>query len=111
MHVHNVYFWLMDDLEGQALAAFEGGLKALTNDPNVKSAYFGKPAETHRDVVEDTYTYGLVLVFDDLAAHNQYQAGAAHLKFVEDHASKWERVVVYDIQTLQHLAGATGEPA
>jgi hypothetical protein len=98
MHVHNVYFWLKDGLDSQALAAFEGGLKTLANDPNVKTGYYGKPADTHRDVVENTYTYGLVLVLDDLAAHDQYQAGAAHLKFVEDHASKWERVGVHDIQ-------------
>ncbi len=32
-------------------------------------------------------------------------AGAAHLKFIEDHASKWERVVVYDIQTKGGWAG------
>jgi hypothetical protein len=100
MHVHNVYFWLKDGLESQALAAFESGLKTLANDPNVKSGYYGKPANTHREVVENTYTYGLVFVFDDLADHDRYQAGAAHLKFVEDHASKWERAVVYDIEAL-----------
>jgi len=100
MHVHNVYFWLKDDLEDQTLAAFGKGLQALTDDPFVKYGYCGKPADTHRDVVENTYTYGLVLIFDDLAAHDQYQAGAVHLKFVEDHASKWDRVVVHDIQTV-----------
>ncbi len=100
MHVHNVYFWLKDGLQSQALAAFEQGLKVLANDSNVKSGYFGKPADTHRDVVENTYSYGLVFVFDDLAAHDRYQAGAVHLRFVEDHASKWEKVVVHDIQTV-----------
>jgi hypothetical protein len=100
MHVHNVYFWLKDGVEDQSLAAFENGLSALTHDPTVKSGYYGKPADTHRDVVENTYTYGLVLLFDDLAAHDQYQAGAVHLKFVEDHVSKWERVAVHDIQTV-----------
>ena len=99
MHVHNVYFWLKDGLEDQALAAFEAGLDMLANDPNVKSGYCGKPADTHRDVVDNTYTYGLVFVFDDLAAHDRYQAAADHVKFVEDNASKWERVGVYDIQT------------
>ena len=100
MHGHNVYFWLKDGLESQALAAFESGLKTLANESNVKYGYYGRPADTHRDVVDNTYTYGLALVFDDLATHDRYQAGAAHLKFVEDHASKWGRVVVYDIQTL-----------
>ena len=98
MHVHNVYFWLKQDLDNQAIAAFEQGLEALAKDPAIKSGYYGKPANTERDVVENSYTYGLVFVFDDLAAHDQYQTGEVHLKFVEDHLSKWERVVVYDIE-------------
>jgi hypothetical protein len=100
MHIHNVYFWLQNDLDHKDLAAFEQGLKALTNDPFVKSGYYGKPADTHRSVVENSYTYGLVLLFDALIAHDQYQKGAVHLKFVEDHASKWTKVVVHDIQTI-----------
>jgi hypothetical protein len=98
MHIHNVYFWLKNDLDSRALATFEQGLNALTNDPCVKSGYYGQPANTHREVVENTYSYGLVLIFDGLAAHDQYQAGTAHLKFVEEHAAKWEKVVVHDIQ-------------
>jgi hypothetical protein len=100
MHIHNVYFWLKSGLDEQALTAFEQGLNDLANDPAVKSGYFGKPADTHRDVVENSYTYGMVLVFDDMAAHDQYQVGAVHLKFVDDNASKWEKVVVYDIKTV-----------
>jgi hypothetical protein len=29
MHVHNVYFWLKQDLDNQAIAAFERELGAL----------------------------------------------------------------------------------
>ena len=100
MHIHNVYFWLKNNLDKEAFNAFEQGLETLTRDPVVKSGYFGKPANTDRDVVENSYSYGLVLVFNDLVAHDQYQAGAIHLKFVDDHLSKWARVVVHDIETL-----------
>lgn len=100
MHIHNVYFWLKKDLENEGFHAFEQGLESLTHDPVVKSGYFGKPANTDREVIENSYSYGLVLVFNDLVAHNQYQAGAIHLKFVDDHLSKWARVVVHDIETI-----------
>jgi hypothetical protein len=100
MHIHNVYFWLKNDLDPEAFNAFEQGLETLTRDPGVKTGYFGKPANTDRDVVENSYSYGLVLVFNDLVAHDRYQAGAIHLKFVGDHSSKWARVVVHDIETL-----------
>jgi hypothetical protein len=100
MHAHNVFFWLRNDLDGQALAAFEQGLNALTKEPTVKSGYYGKAADTQREVVDNSYTYALVLVFDDLAGHDRYQAGAVHREFIEEQASNWERLVVYDIQTL-----------
>lgn len=99
MHVHNVYFWLRQDLDRQELAAFEEGLEALAQDPAVQTAYFGKPADTRRGVVDSSYSYGLVLAFENRAGHDRYQAGPAHLKFLEEHTSKWERVLVYDIQS------------
>jgi hypothetical protein len=34
-----------------------------------------------------------------MAAHDRYQVGEAHQKFMADHAAKWEKVVVYDIET------------
>jgi hypothetical protein len=98
MHIHNVYFWLQDGLDSQVLDAFEQGLRSLTEAPEVRGGHFGKPASTRRDVVDSSYSHGLVLVFDDLAAHNAYQEGSAHLKFVADHGSRWTKVVVYDIQ-------------
>jgi len=99
MHVHNVYFWLKQDLDREAVAAFEQGLAELVKDPEIKSGYFGQSAGTKRDVVENSYAYGLVFVFEDLAAHDRYQVGEVHQKFVNAHLPKWERVVVYDIQT------------
>ena len=99
MHVHNVYFWLKNDTNQQASLSFEGWLNALTNDPAVSSGYFGTPADTDRDVVDNSYSYGLVLVFKNKAAHDQYQEGAVHAKFLEEHASKWGKVLVYDVRT------------
>ncbi|MGI9586089.1 MAG: Dabb family protein [Acidimicrobiia bacterium] len=96
MHVHNVYFWLKTDEPSED---FESGLRGLTQDPNVRASYFGTPAGTDRDVVENSYTYGLVLVFDDTAGHDSYQAGRAHLEFLDAHLESWGRVTVHDIAT------------
>lgn len=95
MHIHNVYFWLEG---GKADAEFEAGLKLLSEDENVRSGYYGRPAATDRDVVENSYTYGLVLTFDDLAGHDAYQAGNNHQLFLDGNMSKWNKVVVYDIE-------------
>ena len=99
MHVHTVYFWLKDDTNQNGMLTFEAGLKSLTNDPVVTKGYFGTPAGIDREVVDNSYTYGLVLVFPNKSAHDQYQEGAVHKKFLEEHASKWEKVLVYDVRT------------
>ena len=96
MHVHSVYFWL--NYTAPSLE-FESGLDSLTQDPNVIAGYFGRPASTDRDVIDSSYSYGLVLVFEDRAAHDAYQEGAAHLTFLDDHLARWDKVVVHDIDT------------
>ena len=99
MHVHNVYFWLKKDLSDEDIAVFVQGLDALIGDPDVKTGYYGIPADTHRDVVENSYSFGLVLVFDDIAGHDRYQVGNIHDEFLAANKLKWEKFVVYDIET------------
>ena len=98
MHIHNVYFWLKDDQSNESRAEFEEGLAWLTGDAAVSVGYFGQPAGTQRDVIENSYSYGLVLAFEDMAAHDRYQEGAAHLRFLDKNMEKWSKVVVYDIE-------------
>ena len=98
MHIHNVYFWLKEGLSEADVAALEHGLDTLTHDPAAKGGYYGKPAATDRGVVDNSYHYGLVVVFDDLAAHDAYQTGDVHQAFVAAHADKWARVLVYDVE-------------
>ena len=100
MFIHNVYFWLKPGLDDEAVDSFAQGLDTLARDPAAKGGYYGVPAATDRGVVENSYTYGLVVLFDNLAAHDRYQEGPVHLEFLAAHSDQWERVVVYDIQTL-----------
>ena len=99
MHIHNVFFWLRKDTNQNGMLTFEAGLKSLTNDPSVAQGYFGTPAATEREVVDDSYSYGLMLVFPNKSAHDEYQEGAVHKKFLDEHGSKWEKVQVYDVRT------------
>jgi hypothetical protein len=103
MQNHNVYFWLKEELSNSALLEFEKGLETLTKTPLVISSYYGKPANTSRAVVDNTYSYGLTLVFKNTKDHNLYQADPVHLAFVDKNASKWTKVLVYDIETKKTL--------
>lgn len=98
MHIHTVFFWLWKTLSDEEWQRFEQGLDLLTRDPNVLGRHIGKPAGTNRPVIDSSYDYCIVLHFDNLAAHNAYQAGKAHQDFLDGCASFWSRVQVYDIE-------------
>ena len=100
MHIHNVYFWLDESLTDDDIRAFEAGLRSLTEASDVQTGHYGKPASTEvRDVVDNSYSYGLVLCFDDSDAHDRYQISNTHQAFVDGHSARWTRVTVYDFQT------------
>jgi len=96
MFLHTVLFWLRDDLKSTELQAFEAGLNDLINIESVKFKFIGQPASTRRPVVDSSYSYKLVVGFDDLAGHDFYQEAPLHLKFIEDCRSFWTRVQIYD---------------
>ena len=106
MLVHSVYFWLKFDLSVTEIASFEKGLQELSTIPAIHRAFYGKPAATEkREVVDDSYDYGLVVIFDNLVQHDKYQVHPTHQKFLNEHRDKWEKVQVFDIQDLGNTAG------
>ena len=96
MFVHAVYFWGHPTLSDADKQQWLRGLRTLPGIETVQQGYVGVPADTHRDVVENTYTYALILLFRDKDAHDRYQAHLTHLAFVETCARFWRKVVVHD---------------
>lgn len=99
MLIHTVYFWLPPELESDTVAAFEEGLEALTKISFVRHGYWGRPAATSRPVIDRTYSYGLAVIFDDMAGHDAYQVDPAHKAFLERFAPMWLKVTIYDTVT------------
>ena len=93
---HNVYFWMKNPNNIEQAAKLEAGIKSLANVNVVKDFRLGKPAPTNRDVIDNSYSYHLMLLFDNLEAQNAYQHDPIHEKFVEDCSELWKKVVVYD---------------
>lgn len=100
MHIHQVFFWLKDNLTLNEISDFEKGLLQLTRITSVKAGFFGKPAKTYRDVVERSYSYGLTLHFGSISDHDQYQRHTEHQDFVAKHAAKWDKVKIFDLETV-----------
>ena len=99
MFVHAVYFWGRPHLSETDTQNWLKGLHTLPGIEAVLQGYVGVPADTHRDVVENTYTYALILLFRDKEAHDRDQAHLTHLPFVETCARFWRKVVVHDSVT------------
>jgi hypothetical protein len=96
MFVHAVYFWGQPDLTDADREDWLKGLQTLPGIETVQQGFVGVPADTHRDVVENTYTFALILVFLDKNGHDRYQAHLTHLAFVETCARYWRKVIVHD---------------
>ena len=93
---HMVFFWLIND----TTEVKEQFLKELKNFvvqvEEIKKVHIGPPADTDRDVIDNTYSYSLVITFDSKKEHDIYQEHVAHKEFIENASSLWEKVLVYD---------------
>lgn len=95
--VHHVLFWLKNPQSPEDLAALLSGLNTLRQIPAVRELHIGVPAATEqRDVIDTSYSVSELMLFDDVAAQNEYQNHSVHTQFVANCSHLWERVVVYD---------------
>lgn len=98
MFTHCVFFWLKDDLSPAKVREFEAGLRALTTIPSVLHGFVGKPAATDRPIIDRTYSYGLTVVFKDLAGHDAYQDHPTHTPFRDVASAACKKIQIYDFE-------------
>jgi len=93
---HVVYFWLINDSK-EVGEKFEHELRKFIDQVDViRTSHIGKPAPTDRDVIDNTWTYSLILSFDSKKEQDHYQEHQAHLDFIDNASSLWKKVLVYD---------------
>ena len=100
MFVHTVFFWMkpgVTDVQRKKLVA--DCLEFLGKVPTVRQIWAGRPAQTPREVVDNSYDVGLTVVLDDKAGHDVYQEHPLHIDFIKRNKFTWERVQVYDYLT------------
>jgi hypothetical protein len=94
--VHHVFFWLKKTITRENREKFELGLKNLVTIEKIVGKQLGTPASTNRGVIDNSYSYSLLLTFKTKEDQDLYQIHPTHLKFIEECGDLWERVVVYD---------------
>jgi hypothetical protein len=94
---HVVYFWLNEPENPVQKKLFLNNLKEFIGSmDNILDSYIGVPADTNRDVVDNTYQYSLNLGFENKAQHDIYQDHPLHKLFIEKSVHLWKKVLVYD---------------
>ncbi|MFO8000123.1 MAG: Dabb family protein [Marinilabilia sp.] len=95
--IHHVFFWLKNPESKADRKQFEEAIRKLTTIEQIRESHFGVPAPTEeRDVVDHSYTYSLMLIFNNKEDQDKYQVHPDHKEFVDKNEHLWEKVAVYD---------------
>lgn len=93
--IHHVFFWLKENNSDNREQLIEG-LKKLSSVKTIKQFHIGVPADTNREVIENTYSVSWMILFDSAADQEGYQVDPIHLDFVKECSHLWEKVTVFD---------------
>ena len=94
--MHHVFFWLKQPDDEKIRSDFRDALVKLASIETVRFKHIGTPAATNREIIDTTYTFSLLVVFDDEKGHDIYQEHPIHDEFREKYADWWTRVQIYD---------------
>jgi hypothetical protein len=98
-YVHTVFFWLKQPDNLQDREKFEHELSTfLRNSKYAQTNFIGLPPKATREVVDDSFTYKLVVTFASAQDQASYQVEPAHETFVENCKDLWQKVIVYDAE-------------
>jgi hypothetical protein len=99
---HVVYFWFKNPDSTSDRMLFEKSLQTfLDNSKFAKTNFIGRPPKAVRDVVDDSFTYNLIVTFESAEAQASYQDEQVHLTFIEECKDLWEKVIVYDANGIE----------
>jgi hypothetical protein len=94
--IHHVYFWLKNKGNAADKTKLIEGLRKLSAVKTIQQFHIGMPADTNREVIDSSYSVSWMLLFKNAKDQASYQTDPIHLKFVEECANLWSKVVVYD---------------
>lgn len=92
--VHMVFFWLKPEVDVDSFIV--ESKKFVSQVPQVIGYHMGKPADTPREVVDNSYSVSLLVTFASREDQDVYQKHPAHLQYVGDNKDKWLDVKIYD---------------
>jgi hypothetical protein len=100
--IHHVLFWAKNPGNDAEKNQLFKALKALGTLPMIQSAHVGKAIVTDFDkpVTESSYTFSVVLVFENAEKEKEYLYHPLHKKFIDDNKHLWGKVQVIDSEMI-----------
>lgn len=96
MFVHHVLFWMKPAPSPEERAQLAAGLNSLKAIDLIRTFHVGTPADTTREVIDRSYDFSLLMVFDTAADEAAYQQHPVHLAFIDANKHLWQKVLIYD---------------
>ena len=96
MFIHHVYFWLNDPKNQEDRQKLKEGIESLLTIKPHEVAHVGKPADTNRGVIDNSYDFSLLMIFKNAEDESLYQSHPVHDDFRNNYARLWSKVLVYD---------------
>ncbi|KGO92148.1 Dabb family protein [Flavobacterium subsaxonicum] len=94
---HYLLFWLKKDLTAQEVANFPQFFEELGKLPYLKSIHYGGPANSSpRKVLDNSFSYNVVMTFDSLEDLETYGKLPKHLEIVKKYSVYWDKMQVHD---------------
>ncbi|MVZ60739.1 Dabb family protein [Sphingobacterium humi] len=95
--VHSVYFWLKEGITAEEEQEFLQFFEILKKVPGIKDLQVGKPSPTTpRPVVDNSFSYFLMVTFNSMDDINTYEKHPEHLAASEAFSKYWTKVEVKD---------------
>jgi len=97
MLAHTVFFTLHDNSVEAKQKLVAACKEYLAGQPGVVFFAAGTLAgDIDWSVSDRDFDVALYLVFENRAAHDQYQESAGHVRFMEEHESNWKQLRSFD---------------
>ena len=96
MFTHHVFFWLKNKISDADREDLLKGLQTLAAIEPKTLIHIGVKASTNRPVIDTSYDFSLLLIFNNLQEQESYQVDTIHQEFVKNCQHLWEKVLIYD---------------
>jgi len=94
---HYLLFWLKPELTEKQVTDFAQFFEELHKLPYLKSLHYGRPANSSpRKVLDNSFSYNVVMTFDSLADLEAYGKLPKHLEIVKKYSVFWDKMMVHD---------------